>query len=186
VRRVALALIVLPGPAAAHEAFGDLGPFYQALLHPFADLSQALFLLAAATLLARQPIATVRSAYAALAAGGLVALGVGQVVTLPVPDLRVILIAALVVALAGLLGAKPPARVAAVLAFLAGCFASLPLVGGSGGYQTVLGGAAGIALVTLFLWGAAETADRRLSPFATSVAAAWVAATALMVVVLPA
>jgi hypothetical protein len=186
VRRIVLALILLPGPAAAHEAFGDLGPFYQAFLHPFADPSQAVFLVAAATLLARQPIATVRVAYAALAVGGLVALGFGQVASLPTPDLRVVLVAALAVALAALMGLRPPAVLAAVVAVVAGAVAALPLVGAAGGYQTVLGGAGGIAMMTLFLWGAAETADRRLSPFASSVAAAWVAATSLMVVVLPA
>ena len=39
--------------------------------------------------------------------------------------------------------------------------------------------------MTLFLWGAAEWADRRLSPLASRVAAAWVAAIALMAAVLP-
>ena len=70
-RRLALALVaaVLPGAAAAHDAFGVLCPVYAVLLHSLADPGQTLVLVATGVLLARQPLATVRSTWAALAWG---------------------------------------------------------------------------------------------------------------------
>jgi urease accessory protein len=187
-QRLVLPLVALPGPAAAHDAFGDLGPFYQAFLHPLADPAQGLLLAATALLLARQPLAIVRPAYAALAAGGLSALVIGTSITLPAPGLRTMTVVALLLALAALLNPRPGAVTASVLAAALGSLAAIsfdPVSGTRTALLTVLGGAVGIALVTLFIWGVADWADRRVSPFATSVAAAWVGAIALMAAVLP-
>jgi len=184
-----LALLAVPAPAVAHDAFGDLGPFYQGLLHPLADPAQGLLLVAAAVLLARQPLAAVRPAYAALAAAGLMTLAVGTLISLPAPGLRTQALVALAVALAALVPFRPgPVAIAAVAAVLGG-FAALPLDAGNGVRAVVLGllgGASGIALATLLFWGAANWADRRISPFASAVAASWVGAIGLMVAVLPA
>jgi hypothetical protein len=189
-RRAATALLlVTPGPAAAHEAFGDLGPLFQALLHPLADPAQGLLLVAAAVFLARQPLATVRPAFAALVAGGLGVLATGLVVTLPDPGLRFMTLAALGLALVALPVRRAPVPAAVALAFAVGGLAALPFDAAPDGRSAVLGllgGAAGIALGTLFLWGAADWADRRLSPLVSTVAAAWVAAIALMAAALPA
>lgn len=190
-RRIFLpfALAGAPAPAFAHDAFGDLGPFYAALLHPLADPAQGLLLVAAAVCLARQPIGIVRPAYAALAAGGLAALVVGLIVALPVPGLRVMTVLALVLALAALLPPRAGTGVAVALAGVVGVLAALPLDAGADGrlaMLTTLGGAGGIALAALLVWGLADLADRRLSPLASVVAAAWVAAIALMAAVLPA
>ncbi len=184
-----LALAGVPAPAVAHNAFGDLGPFYAAFLHPLADPAQGLLLAAAALCLARQPLGIVRPAYAALAAGGLAALVVGLIVTMPVPELRVMTVLALVLALAALLRPQAGAAVVVALAAGAGVLAALPLDTGADGRAamlTVLGGAAGIALTALLVWGLADLANRRLSPLSSLVAAAWVSAIALMAMVLPA
>jgi len=184
-----MALAGVPAPALAHDAFGDLGPFYAALLHPLADPAQGLLLVAAAVCLARQPIDVVRPAYAALAAGGLAGLAIGLMVALPVPGLRVMTVLALALALAAIIRPRAGGLVAATVAAGVGGLAALPLDSGADGRVaalTTLGGAAGIALATLLAWGLADLADRRLSPLASLVAAAWVAAIALMAAVLPA
>jgi hypothetical protein len=65
-----LLLAAVPLPLAAHEAFGNLGPFYQVCLHPFADPAKGLVLAAVSVCLARQPVLTVRVAYLALVGAG--------------------------------------------------------------------------------------------------------------------
>ncbi len=52
---LALIAVLAPGPALAHEAFGDLGPFYQGLLHPLADPLQVAMIIGTAAFLARRP-----------------------------------------------------------------------------------------------------------------------------------
>jgi urease accessory protein len=182
-------LALVPGSAAAHAAFGDLGPFYQGLLHPFADPAQGLLLAACAAALARQPLDTVRPAYAALVIAGFVTLIAGLILPLPVPGLRAIALLALVVAIAALSPVRPPPLIVAAIALPAGFAAALPLDLGTGSRTLMLGlagGAAGIALVTLFLWGAADWASRRISPVAGLVIPAWIAAICLMTAALPA
>lgn len=182
------ALAALPSRALAHDAFGDLGPFYQALLHPLADPSQGLLLAAAAVLLARQSLTIVRPAYAALVAGAAIAATLAAVVGWPAPSARAPTLAALVLALAALapvrlwrMAAGAPTAAAAAAGALAA------LVPGPGTVlPAVIGTATGIALVSLALWRAADAADRRLSPLASRVLAAWIAAVALMVAALPA
>ncbi len=188
-RLIAVTLAAIPVPAAAHDAFGDLGPFYAALLHPLADPVQGLMLAAVALFLARQPIDTVRPAYATAVAAGLGVLVLGQVIALPSAGQVALLTATLIAALAVLFKPVPDAVAACLLAGLLGGLGALSfdqVTGGRVAVLTVLGGAASIALVTLFVWGAADWANRRLSPYATLVAASWVAAVALMVAVVPA
>lgn len=186
-RATLLLLAALPSPAAAHDAFGDLGPFYQAMLHPLADPAQGLLLAATAVFLARLPLSTVRRAFAVLAAAGGITLVVALLVTLPEPSLRAMSLAALVMAAIALLPWRPGQLASSFFAATLGVVAALPVaalpvaVGGGGSDLLVLfGGAAGIALATLFLWALAETADRRLSPLSSSVGAAWIGAIAIM------
>jgi hypothetical protein len=189
VRRLAVLLLMLPTRAPAHEAFGDLGPFYQAALHPLADPAQGLLLAGAAVLLARQPITTVRRAYAALVLAGVATLAVGVFVALPVPGLRAMALTSLALAAATLVRPRQTPAIAVVLAAGIGLLAALSLdhgIGARAALLGLLGGGVGIALATLYVWGAAEWADRRISPLATSIAAAWVAAIALMAAALPA
>jgi hypothetical protein len=188
----AAALVAAASPAAAHDAFGDLGPFYQAALHPFADPAQGLVLVATALLLARQPRASVRPAYAALVLAAGVTLALGSLLHLPAPGLRTMAVAALALALATLFAPRPGPTGTTLAAVFTGAALALPLAPEIGtvvpraALLGLIGGALGIAVVTLWTWGAAEWADRRISPLATSVAAAWVGAVALMTAALPA
>ncbi len=190
-RRLALAVVLalVPAAASAHAAFGDLGPFYASLLHPLADPAQGLLIVAAAVLLARQPLATVRPAYAALALCGALAVALHAVVTPPSPGLRATGVAIAVLgalALSGLrLGVLLTAALAAAAAIAAGCAVDLP-PGPRPGLLAALGGAAGIALAALLVWGAVDLAIRRIGPVAGAVAGSWLAAIGLMTAVLPA
>lgn len=186
------ALVVVPlavaTPARAHDAFGDLGVFYQSLLHPLADPAQGLVIAAGAVLLARQRPGVFRPAYLALVVAALVTLAVAAEWSVPRPGLRVQAVLVLVVALAALVPFRPGAVAMAAIAVVLGSLAALPLDPGIGAravLQVLFGGVAGIALATLFLWGAIDWADRRISPLAGTVASAWVAAIGLMAAVLP-
>jgi hypothetical protein len=184
-----LTLFASAAPSAAHDAFGDLGPFYQAALHPLADPAQGLFLVAASLLLARQPLGTVRLVYLALISAGFATIALDAVLTLPDPGLRAMALAAFALAATAILNLRPSPAAAIAAAVTLGALAALPLDSGSGGraaFLGLVGGAVGIAIATLWVWGAGEWADRRISPLATTVAAAWVAAIALMAVAMPA
>ena len=180
----------VPGAAAAHDAFGDLGPFYASLLHPLADPAQGLLVAAAAVLLARQPLATVRPAYAALAACGALAVGAHSVAGLAPLGLRATGIAVAALGLVALSGLPPAARRRRDDRGRRGrrrrprrstCRpAPAPAA------LAALGGAAGIALLALLVWGGVDLATRRLGPIAGAVAGAWIAAIGIMSAALPA
>jgi urease accessory protein len=190
-RRTALALAaaVLPGAAFAHDAFGDLGPFYASLLHPLADPAQGLLLAAAAVLLARQPVATVRPAYAALAACGALAMALRAVIDPPLIGLRVTGLAVAALGIVAISGLRLPVAFAvplcAVVAIAAGLAVDLP-AGTRAATLAGLGGAAGIALLSLAVWGGVDYATRRLGRIAGAVAGAWIAAIGIMAAALPA
>jgi hydrogenase/urease accessory protein HupE len=50
---IILPAVIVPSPALAHDAFGDLGPFYASFLHPLADPLQAVLLIGTARLSCR-------------------------------------------------------------------------------------------------------------------------------------
>lgn len=181
---------LMPASALAHDAFGDLGPFYASLLHPLADPAQGLLIAAAAIVLARQPVPTVRIAYAVLAACGALAVVALLVATPPPMDLRAAGIAVALLGLVALSGLRLPAVVAAALAGAAAVAAGLALDLPAGDAHAmalaVLGGAAGIALLALCVWGGVDFASRRLGSVAGAVAGAWIAAIGLMSAALPA
>ena len=107
--RLSLGLLVAvaagsPDVALAHDAFGDLGPFYGALLHPLADPAQGLILAGIAVVLARQPLATVRLAWLALALSGAVTVLSGAWVELAGPGPGVASLAGVVLGLLALSG----------------------------------------------------------------------------------
>lgn len=187
---VFLAAFVLPGAGAAHDAFGDLGPFYASLLHPLVDPAQGLLIVAVAVLLARQPIETVRPAYAALAVCGALAVAAHAAGGPAMPGgLRATGLAAAVLGLAAVSGRGLPgwmaASLAAAVAVAAGLAVEIP-PGGRAGFLAALGGAAGIALLALLVWGGVDYASRRLGRVAGAVAGAWIAAIGIMSAALPA
>jgi hypothetical protein len=190
VRRPALVAVLasVPGAAAAHDAFGDLGPFYASLLHPLADPAQGLMIAAAAVLLARQPLATVRAAYAALAACGALAVAAHGLTSLPPLGYRASGLVVAALGLVALSGRQLRPAIAAALSAAVAVAAGLALDLPAGGRATALaafGGAAGIALLALLVWGGVDFATRRLGPIAGAVAGAWIAAIGIMGAALP-
>jgi hypothetical protein len=179
----------LPGAALAHDAFGDLGPFYQAFLHPLVDPAQGLLVAAAAVALAIQPVASLRVAFAALALGAASMLVGRTVVDVADPGLLEIAVLTVLAAAVAVLALRPGPAVSGLLAALLGAVAALSIDRAGSGLTAVLsvaGGTAGIAFGTLFLWGAIDLAARRISPLAPRVAGAWLAAIGVMVAALPA
>lgn len=183
-----LAAALLPGPAAAHDAFGDLGPFYASLLHPLADPAQGLLIAAAAVLLARQPLATVRVAYAALALSGALAVA-SHAIADPVPiGVRDTGLAVAILGLVALSGLRLPTAAVVAIAAAAAVAAALAIdlpPDARAAALAALGAAAGIALLALLVWGGVDLLTRRLGPVAGAVAGAWVAATGIMAAALP-
>jgi hypothetical protein len=186
---LALAAALLPGAASAHDAFGDLGPFYASLLHPLADPAQGLLIAAVAVLLARQPLTTVRPAYAELAACAALAVALHLVASPAPPGPRATGLAVAALGLVAVLGWRLPAVVAAVRAaagaVTAGLAVELPAAGRAAALAAA-GGAAGVALFALLIWGGVDYASRRLGPVAGAVAGAWIAAIGVMSAALPA
>lgn len=184
-RRLFLApvLAVTPGAAFAHDAFGDLGPFYASLLHPLADPMQAALVVGTAAFLAGRSLGKVRVALplfvaaAALShallswrlgvvphalAPAAAAVAVGGAATLPDRWTRAaagfVLVAAAGV-LVGLAPDRPPA---------------------AGALQPLLGTVLGIAVFTILAWAALDALARRVSELAPAVAGSWVAAVGLL------
>jgi hypothetical protein len=189
VRRFAvLAILLLPSPAAAHDAFGDLGPFYANLLHPLADPRQGLLIAAVAVLLSRHPLSTVRPAYAALALAGTGAALLGAFVSLDPPGLRMTGLIAAALGLLALFGMslRPMLAilVAAAIAAVAGAAIDLPAELRTAGLAA-LGASLGIALAALLVWGLVDEAIRRFGPVAGAVAGSWIAAVGVMAAALP-
>jgi hypothetical protein len=184
-RRLSLAIIVVgaPGPVLAHDAFGDLGPFYASLLHPLADPLQATLVLGTAAFLAGRSPGTVRAAlplFAVVAALSHAVLGwrfgvvppalptaaaaVGVGVAAMVPDRWTGTAAGLILSagagvLVGLAPDPPPA---------------------TGALQPLLGTALGLAIFATLAWAALDALARHVSGLAPAVAGSWVAAVGLL------
>lgn len=187
---IALAVLagLAPAPALAHDAFGDLGPFYASLLHPLADPPQAALVLGTAAFLAGRPLTAVRPAlplFAAAAALSALALAMR-------PDLAPAPLWAAVAALGAGLAATLPARWTPGWAGLALVTATGALTGlapdapaGHAPEQALLGTVFGIAMLGTLLWFGLETAGRRLTPLVPRVAGSWVAAVGILVAAVP-
>jgi hypothetical protein len=172
-----------PAPALAHDAFGDLGPFYASLLHPLADPMQAALVLGTAAFLAGRSLDRVRVALpvfmaaAALShlllswrlglvppplAPALAAVAVGGAATLPDRWTRAsagLLLVAVSGVLVGLAPDRPPP---------------------AGALQPILGTVLGIAALATLAWAALDALARRVSGLAPAVAGSWVAAVGLL------
>lgn len=174
---------VSPDAVLAHDAFGDLGPFYGALLHPLADPAQGLILAGIAVLLARQSIASVRWAWIALAVVGALTMGLGLLIPFAGPELAVVALSAAglgVLALTGLdLGRWPSIALSVGAAVLAGLAVDLP-DGPRAAGLAAFGGAVGIALGALLVWGLVDSLQSRFGRVAGAVAGSWIAAVGTM------
>lgn len=184
----AVAASLFPAAARAHEAFGDLGPFYGGLLHPLVDPAQGLIVVALAVLLASQPCSSVRVAYAAAVITGALAILVHAASPVPPPGVPLV---GLVVAGVGLLSLLGPRIPVPALVVLAGALAAFAGVAGDtpDGMRAILlsaGGAClGIALLVLLAWGCLDLLQSRLGRVAVAVAGSWVAAIGVMAAALP-
>jgi hypothetical protein len=184
----AIAASLIPVGAHAHEAFGDLGPFYGGLLHPLVDPVQGLILVALVVLLASQPRSSVRVAYAAAVITAALTILVHAVRPAAPPGVPLV---GLVVAGIGLLSLLGPRIPVAVLVVLAGALAAFAGVAGDmpDGTRAVLlsagGSCLGIALLVLLAWGGLDLLQSRLGRVAGAVAASWVAAIGVMAAALP-
>jgi hypothetical protein len=179
-------MAIAPAPALAHDAFGDLGPFYASMLHPVADLVQAVLIIGTGAILARRPLEWVR-------------------IALPV----FILAAALAYIFLGwLFGLAASAFLSVGFVLVAGCAALLPasyvpnwagvaLVAAIGGLvglapdrppasgealQPVLGTLLGISVAIVLAWAALDVASRRLSWIVPAVAGSWVTAIGMLAI----
>lgn len=189
-RPAAIAAAALcPGAALAHDAFGDLGPFYGGLLHPLADPAQGLLLVAVAVLLMRQPARQVRLAYPVLVLCGMAAALAHLAIPAPLIGPRTL---GLMIAGLGALALTGIVLPASILAVLAGATA---LIAGFGGDMApdpraailaTFGLSLGLAGFVLLLWCGLDMLQSRLGRVAGAVAASWVAAVGLMVAALPA
>jgi hypothetical protein len=190
-RRLAAAvagLMLLPGSASAHDAFGDLGPFYASLLHPLADPAQAVVLAGFAVLLARQELVTVRRGYAGFAVASAVVVPAAAWAALPAVELFVAGALATLLGLAVLLGQRLPGLAVVGLGLVAASLASLAFDAATGlrdGLLLVLGGTLGLATATLLLWSLFDLLRRRIGDIACAVAGSWVAAVGIMTMALP-
>jgi hypothetical protein len=180
---LALGLSLAAGPARAHDAFGDLGPFYASLLHPLADPMQAALVIGTAAFLAGRALGTVRLALPVFAATAALAhlLLSWRLGVLPPP----LLVAVAAVAVGG--AATLPDRWTRVPAGLVLVAATGVLVGlapdrppAQGALQPILGTVLGVAILATIAWAALDAAARRLSPLAPAVAGSWVAAVGLL------
>jgi hypothetical protein len=179
---------LLPDTAFAHEAFGNLGPFYTHMLHPAVDPSQGVLLVGMGALLARQPVETVRSAYAVFALACALAAVILTVLPLTAPGVRLTAATAVLLGIMTAIGLQLPRWFVAVLCVGVAIIAALSFdaAPSTKSIQTAAGGALGLALTVLFVWGALDWAGERLHPVAAAVAGSWIAAVGLMVMALPA
>jgi hypothetical protein len=185
---VTVALLLAPRPAGAHDAFGDLGPFYANLLHPLADPAQAVLLAGFAAVIALQPLETVRRGWALHAATAAVTVAALAIVTPPTTSVFLIGVVAGGLGLAALVGSRLPSAavlaVGLIAAVLAGLAADRP-EGPREALLVTLGGALGLAATSLLLWSLFDALRRRLGDIACQVAGSWIAAIGIMTAALP-
>jgi hypothetical protein len=180
-RWLLLLATVAPSPALAHDAFGDLGPFYASLLHPLADPLQAALVVGTAAFLAGRPIEVARVALPVFAAASALGLGVGWRLDLSLAPL-LLAAAAMLLGIAATLPPRwTPLWSALPLVAVTGALASIaPGEPDGAALQPLLGGFLGIGIFTALGWAGLDALARRLSPIVPAVAGSWVAAVGML------
>ncbi|OYW52199.1 MAG: hypothetical protein B7Y80_20390 [Hyphomicrobium sp. 32-62-53] len=185
---VAIAAIS-PDIAVAHEAFGDLGPFYTHMLHPAVDPAQGLVLVGTGALLARQPIEAVRPAYAIFALAAALGISVLAVLPLTAPAMRMTGATAIVLGVLVTIGLPLPRWFVALICAAMAAMAAVSFEMSGTAFiivQKAFGGALGLAVTVLFVWGTLDWTAQRVHPIATAVAGSWITAAGLLVLAIPA
>ena len=177
------ALAALPTPTLAHDAFGDLGPFYANLLHPMADPMQAALGLGTAAFLAGRSLNTVRLALPVfVASAALSYLFLGWRFGVTAAPIMASAVAIAVGAAAMLPERWTPVAAALVLVTGTGAFVGLspdqPMP--SDLAQAILGTLLGIAAFILIAWAMFDATARHVSRLAPAIDGSWVAAVGLL------
>ena len=174
----------VPTTARAHDAFGDLGPFYASFLHPLADPMQAALVMGAAAFLVGRSLDEIRIALPVFVIAAslshllllwrldmslpplvpaAVAVAVGGGTMLPDAWVRGWVALALVAAtglIVGLAPDRPPAADA---------------------LQPLLGACVGIAVLVTLAWAVLDATARHFCRLVPRIAGSWVAAVGLLV-----
>jgi hypothetical protein len=180
----AVAIACLPTPLFAHDAFGDLGPFYASLLHPLADPMQAALIVGTGAFLAGRPLAVARVALPVfIGAASMIAITVFAGASISAPPILATIAVLLIGASAMLPDAWTPLPMVLALVSATGAFAALAPGAAPDGatLQAVLGTTVGIAGFATLSWWGGDAASRRLTPIAPQVAGSWVAAIGILV-----
>ncbi|MFV0291743.1 MAG: hypothetical protein ACK5II_00340 [Paracoccus sp. (in: a-proteobacteria)] len=177
-----------PGMATAHDAFGDLGPFYQGLLHPLADPAQGILLAAMAILLARQPVIAARIGVVLAGPVALVAVLIMNATGIASPGLRLTGLAIALIGVLAVVGLWMPLVLTQtcviVAAVLAGAMTD-PTEGMRGTLLLAAGTGAGAALTMLFLWAVTDQVHALWGRIPSAVAGSWFSAIGIMTAALP-
>ena len=184
---IALAAIpmLIPTTAVAHDAFGDLGPFYASMLHPLADPLQAALLVGTAAFLAGRALSVVRRAMPIfLLVAGIASIAVFSGKFNATPSI----LAGFAALLAGLAATLPenwtPRVVVYALVAATGALVGLAPGTPDGGLtlQPLMGSIFGISVLVTVLWFTFEVAARRLTVLLPKVVGTWVAAVGILVI----
>lgn len=178
-------LVLMPTQAFAHDAFGDLGPFYSSFLHPLADPLQGALIIGTAAFLASRTLDAARiglpaflfsSAASYILFGWFLGLAASPV-----------LLASLAV-IAGLSSALPehwvPAWMGVLIVSATGAGVGLAPGApptGSAPYQAFLGTLIGIAVLATLVWAGLDSGAKRISWIVPLIAGSWVAAVGILV-----
>ena len=179
---------LFPGAAQAHAAFGDIGPFYQSLLHPLADPAQGLILAGLAVLLVRQTKEKVQRAFLVLLIAVVAATLLRLAVSTPEFALRWVGIAVASLGLLAISGWSMPLPLLLVITACVGVSAAIapdfpPDPGAA--VLAVGGSVGGVLLLVLAIWGGLDSLQLRLGRVAPTVAGSWIAAIGVMAAALP-
>lgn len=177
-------LSLCPTVVFAHDAFGELGPFYSSLLHPLIDPMQAALLIGTMAFLAGRTLAFTRIAFPAFVLMSCLSALALACDTAPLLPAVAGPFAVLFVGLAATMPRAVRPRLAA-FALVAACGALAGVIpdepGAGNGFQWYAGTVSGIAGLGLLAWFALEAISRHLFPVAPKVAGSWVAAVGVLV-----
>lgn len=189
---LALALALLPGPAAAHSPVPGIEGFYIGLSHPFSSPGQVLTLLSLGLLFGQRWPERFALAWAVFAAGCVLGAALGQAGVTPASAEDQLLAAALAAGVVAALWPSGPAQLSIALAGIAGVLIGLVSTPDDGPFRaaaiTLLGSFVGANLVLLYAAGGVGWLQERVRAawmrIGLRVAAAWIAAIAALLLAL--
>lgn len=180
-----LALILLPGVAAAHSPIKGLDNFYAGFLHPLFVPAHALAVVGFGILLGQQQVQRIQPAIVAFLLALLMGLLVSGWWSPGWMEMALLAAAVVVGLLVALAGQYPPAVVvagAAVVAVMVGLDSQQSELAGRGWLATMLGTAIAVYLLLLYAVAFAEFFSKRVwQQVGLRILGSWAAASALLV-----